>query len=437
MARDTLTTIQYSLERKEQKLRDLTTKVFLDKLMALARDGKGIATIKEHGRALTAYFNIMLYPGGGKGLVAESGTYPTDQQESETQASVALKMFAMTLGYTEHALKAMESDPSKMKVSTNVKIKAAVEGMQRWMADQFAGRGDGTIGRTAAAGAPGTEITLDGPVLCSPGDIIYSNPTRAIATAGGESGKIEGARVLDVKYDEQKIAIASDTWDDADVIHFYGAAENAGGDTNWVQGIQAAYDNVADNFQYDADDDATYDHVDTYLGLTRSTTTKANCQEYSVGDYPTLAAVQRMFSRCLAHGANPRDLVSLWNPLTYEKFCEGIQGYTPKSVNLKLPGNNFSVPVISAVGPNLPVLDSYRIPRDKILVVDKSKIYRLTAPGGWNKRAGTFWKQVQVSAASGSDAAMKAEYRALFDVWYQLAVVLPDTACVGYGVTTT
>jgi len=429
---DTLTTIQYSLGRIEQKLKDLTTTQYVSPLMALARDGKGIATIRKHGRGLTAYFNIMLRPPGSFAIVTEGGAYPATKAESETQASLALKMFAMTLGYSEHALVGLASDPSAIKVDVNVKIRKAVDHVQRKMCDQFAGRGDGSVGRANGAGATGTTITFDEPPLCQVGDVIYSNPTRAFATDGGESGKIEGATVTDVKYDSLQVVIAADTWDDGDVIHLAGQAENSGGDTNWVQGLQAAYD-IGDstNWKYDAEDGTTYDHCDSYLTLDRASVGQANVAEYNVNGYPTNAKVQRLVQRCLSRGAQPKNLRSLWNPLTYDKYCEGIEGYAPRSVDLKLPGGKFRVPVIAHGMTEVPVITDERIPRTKIIGVDNDKMFRLTAPGGWNRRAGQFWKHVP----SGSTTIL-SKYMALFDIWYNFAVVLPNTACVGYGVST-
>lgn len=433
---DTLTTMQYSLGRVERRLVDLTTHTFYSPLMALARDGKGIANIKKHGRGLTAYFNIGLYPAGSFGPVSESGTYPATTAESETQASLALRMFAMTLGVTEHALIAMENDPTEIKVGLNTKLQNSIEHTQRRMADQFAGRGDGTGGRANGAGSSSTTITFDDPPLFQVGDVIYSNPTREIATATGESGKITGATITDIDYDAMTATIAADTWDDGDVIHLSGATNNTAGGTVWVQGLQAAYDNVDDSFQWDDEDDATYDHCDTYLGLTRSSTSKANVAYVNIGGYPTLTKVQSLVRKCMARGANPKDLVSLWNPLTYDKYCESIEGYAPESVNLKLPGGTFEVPVIGHGIANLPVIDDVRIQRDKILVIDKSKLYRLTAPGGWNKRAGQFWIRNTYSSGDAGNVSQVASFQALFDIWYNLACVLPDTSCVGYGVST-
>jgi len=45
-------------------------------------------------------------------------------------------------------------------------------------------------------------------------------------------------------------------------------------------------------------------------------------------------------------------------------------------------------------------------------------------------------KQV-IDSTSSTAANAKAEYQAFFDVWYQLAVMAPNTSTVGYGVTTT
>jgi len=138
----------------------------------------------------------------------------------------------------------------------------------------------------------------------------------------------------------------------------------------------------------------------------------------------------------MLNGGNPKNMVSLWNPLTYEKYCESIEGYAPRSTVLKLPGGNFEVPVITKGITQLPCIISHRIHDNKIMVVDKSKMYRLSAPGGWNKRDGRMWKQV-IDSTSSTAANAKAEYQAFFDVWYQLAVMAPNTSTVGYGVTTT
>jgi hypothetical protein len=432
---DTLTTIQYSLGRVEQKLKDLTVFQHPSILMAMAKDGKKIATLRRGvGRALTAYFNIMLRPPGSFGTVASGGsaTYPATVAESETQASTILKMFAMTLGYTEHALVALDGDPSAIKVDVNMKINRAVEHVQRKMVDQFVGRGDGTVGRANGAGSGATVITFDDCPLCQVGDVIYSNPDRGIATPGGESGKIEGATVTDVQYDERKVTIASDTWDDGDVIHLSGAAENSGGATDWVQGMMAAYDNPStDSWSWDEEDTTTYDHCDTYLGLTRSSTTQANCAEYNVNSYLTLAKVQAIVQRSLSRGARPKDLVLVLNPFSLDKLLESIEGYAARTTRvLKLPGGNFEIPVVGHGISQVPVVDDYRIPRGKAICMDKSKVYRLTAPGGWNKREGNFWKR----SPTGSTTHY-AKFDALFDIWYQLAVVLPNTATVGYGIT--
>jgi len=167
------------------------------------------------------------------------------------------------------------------------------------------------------------------------------------------------------------------------------------------------------------------------LGLTRSSSTKANVLYSNVNGYLVPAKVQALVRKATAHGANPKDLVMLINPLTYDRYCESIEGYAPRTTKLKLPGGNFEVPIIGHGITQLPVIDDVRIQRDKVIVLDRSKLFRLNAPGGWNKRAGKFWKDVPTGSTTiGSD------YMALFDIWYQMACVLPDTSVVGYGIST-
>ena len=437
MAEDTLTTIQYGLLRQENRLVDLTTKFFKDPLAGLLRDGNKITTLKQGGRTLTRYFNDTLFPAGGFGVVGQGGDYPTAQPESQTQASIAMQLFAMTVGFEEHALTAMEVGGRDIVMQgVKSKLKASVEHTQRRIGRLVLGRGDGIVGRASAAGSSSTSFTSSIPLLCVPGDIVYANPG---AGAGDErdlggSDSISGIQVTDVNYMTNTLTLASaQTWADDDVLYLTGAANNEAGAGVYLHGIEAMCDNVSDNFQYDADDDSTYDHVDTYLGLTRSSVTQANVTEYNASSTsPTISMFGAIYNSIAYKGADPNNLFVLIHPTTYQAYSDTLIGTAPRSVMTKLPGGSYSLPIIDGIGQGqIRCIVDPGIPTDKIIMLDASKYYKLTAPGGWNKRSGNLWKQEMGTNAPNST------YTALFDIWLQVALNLPFTSCVAYDVTTT
>ena len=437
MAEDTLTTIQYGLMRQENRLVDLTSKFFKDPLAGLLRDGNKITTLKQGGRGLTRYFNDTLFPGGGFGVVSAGGDYPTAQQGSQTQASIAMSLLAMTVGFEEHALTAMEVGGRDVVMQgVKSKLRASVEHTQRRIGRLLLGRGDGFVGRASEAGTGSTSFTSSIPLLCVAGDIVYADADDGAGDARDLTGatEIDGIQVTDVDYMTNTVTLASaQTWTDNAILYIAGAANNASGAGVYPHGIQAMCDNVADNFQHDDDDNAAMDHVDTYLGLARSSVTQANVTEYNASSTsPTISMFSAMFNSIGYKGADHNKLFVLIHPTTYQAYSDTLIGTAPRSVMTKLPGGTYSLPIIDGIGQGqIKAIVDPGIPTDKIIMLDASKFYKLTAPGGWNKRSGNLWKQEMGTSAPNST------YTALFDIWLQVALNLPFTSCLAYDVTTT
>jgi len=436
MAEDTLTTIQYGLMLQEQKIVDLTTKFHKEPIAGLLKDGNKVTTLKQGGRTLTRYFNDTLYPAGGFGVVSQGGDYPTAQPESQTQASIAMQLYALTVGFEEHALKAMEvGGRAVVMQGVKSKLKQSVEHTQRRITRLLLGRGDGFCARANAA-ATSTSFVSSIPVTCVQGDLIYADADDTAGDARDLTGatEIDGVRVEDVDYMTNTITLASSqTWTDDAIMYIAGAANNAGGAGIYPHGIQAMCDNVADNFQWDADDNAAMDHVDTYLGLARASVSKANVSEYDANSTsPSIGMFSAIFNTVAYKGLNPNEAYILIHPTTYQAYADTLVGTAPRSVRTKLPGGTYSLPIIDGVGQGqLKCIVDPGIPTDKIVLLDASSYYKLTAPGGWNKRSGNLWKQEM------GDNAPNSTYTAIFDIWLQVALNLPYTSCVAYDVTTT
>jgi hypothetical protein len=435
---DTLTTIQYSMERQETALNDLTTKFFKEPIAGMFRDGNGITTLEGGGRGLIRYFNDLLYPGGGFGQVPSGGDYPAAQAESEIQPYQRLYHYAMTIGYTEEALKALESTPrGKVLQQLQSKLRGAVEHHQRRIARSCMGRGDGVVARASGAHSSVTSFTSSIPLRLVIGDIVYAKVDTAGAGRGiGGTTEIDGIRVTSVNPVDKTFTLASaQTCTDNAVFYLLNAAHNAGGAGVYPQGVEAMYDDAAnDNTQWDADDSATYDHVDTYLAQTRSSVGQANCIVYNMADSPNLSNIGAMVARALAVGASPEDLFLLCNDTVYQTLADTIVGFAPRLIPVKLPGGTYKIPVLDRSGQaEIKVICDWGMPDDHIVLIDGSRVYRLTCPGGWNKRTGSMWKQ-NAAASSGPFAAAVT---AAFDSWFGLACNLPDTSVLAYGVTTT
>jgi hypothetical protein len=423
---------------------DLTQKFFKEPVAGLLKDGNKVATIKPAtGRGLVGYFNDTIYPAGGFTQVAEAGSYAASQTESEQQPNITLRLYGLTVGYNEHALTALEQGGRKLVMSSvKKKLRQAVEHTQRRMTRLLLGRGDGMVARVTT-GATATSFVSSIPIHCVIGDLISANPG---AGAGDERGlggsdSISSVRITDIDYITNTITLASSqTFATDDIVYIANAAHNAGGAGVYPHGIQAMCDNGdSDNsWQWDADDDTTYDHVDTYLGLTRSTLTQANVSDYNASSTsPDINMFSSMFNAIAYKGADPENLFVLIHPTTYQAYADTLVGTAPRSVKTKLPGGTYSLPMIDGVGQgNIKAIVDPGLPTDKIVMLDASKYYKLTAKGGWNMRSGNLWKQGYDTSGSAT-TTVASLYNAVFDIWLAVALNLPNTSCVAYAVTTT
>lgn len=438
MANDTLTTMQYSLARAESRLVDLTQKCWKEPLGAFLKDGNKITTLKGGGRALTRYFNDQLYPAGGFGQVPSGGDYHLSRPESETQASIAMQLFAMTVSYTEHGLKALELGGREMVLQDlDTKLRNAVDHTQRRMSRQLMSRGDGVVARASGTHTATTTVTSSIPLRLVIGDYVYAKTADSNNERGlGGTTECSGTRVTSVNYSAGTFLTedAVTCTDDA-VFYIVNAATNYAGAGVYIHGLEMMLDNTTDNWQWDDDDSDTYDHRTAYLGLTAASVAQANCQEYNASSSsPDINMFGAMYDIAGSYGADPSKLVLILNPASWRAYSETYLGNVPRKVKLDLPGGTYSVPVIDGVGQDsIPVIVDWGIATSKMAMLDTSKFYKLTAPGGWNKRTGNLWQRNAAETAGNPGASA---YSAFFDIWMQVALNLPYTSVVAYGVTT-
>jgi len=111
-----------------------------------------------------------------------------------------------------------------------------------------------------------------------------------------------------------------------------------------------------------------------------------------------------------------------------------VVGFAVPSETITLPGGSYDLPYVTGLGQGkLMAVVDFSMPTDKFIVMDKSKYFKLTAPGGWNKRTGSIWNRGATVASGG----MGSVFTAGFDIWMQVADNTPQTSVVAYGVTTT
>jgi len=436
MAMDTLSTMQFTLLQKEEPLKDYMTRVHKEPLMAIFGDGEKSDAFANRGagaRAMRRYFNIQNYNAGGFGVVSAGGDYPATQQESEQQGYVTCKLHALTVGYTQHTITALSANPENVAKSLKDKITQSVKDTKMRTYLLSLGRGDGVVGR-GSDDTTVTTLTFDQPPRLIPGDLLYSKQdSSGDGRNMGGSAVMAGVRVLEVDPDKKTILVTSTAVNADDIYYLYGGVSNEAALGVHMNGIEQMFDSSNDNFQWDPTDDSTYDHCDTYLSKTRGTDPGMNVGEVDVGGNLTVEKLIEMVEAATAVGADPANLVLLCNRKIYRVLAMNNAGYRPRNIDLVVMGTKYKVQTIDGAGaPDVPILTSSYMPDNLCVLCDKSTLFKVTAPGGWNMQTGNMWKQV-----SGASNNFASQYEAHYDIWRENVAVLPRTSVVGYGVTIT
>jgi hypothetical protein len=415
MATQAMSNIDYALQQNETYVGERITAGDSHAMMALFKKAKNV---KPMGRRLIAYFNSVTRTRGGSGFIAENGDLPGGGVPATQQNYVTAQLGVLTVEYSDHEIQAMEMEPSHanaQKVSKDLMNEVRRE--RDRIAGLFASRDDGVLARADAAVTTDVKMYSSIPIRAVVGDDVACFPQ---ASSTGDERSFDGTDEFStiyinaIEYDE----VATDTGyagsitlsgtesiSDRAVIRRVGHATG----TN-IYGLEAHFDTVNDtNFSgYDGDDDSTYDHVDTYAGLARSTYSNLNVGTiYANSANLSYNMLTRAAQRCQTQAGRAvgKRLFALMTPLQYDRFCIAQEGKAPRSENLKISGMDFTLPVLTFGGASrMPVITSPLFNDGNVLVVPSGILYKVFRAVGWYNKAGL----MRQTAASGSGYAAKA-----------------------------
>lgn len=356
-----------------------------------------VTSHKPYGRTLYMNMPFKITSGGQFGLGAEAGAIPAGLASTSNEGKITpKKLWAMVMDFTHETEIAMGGGRKKLRTSLEGELSDALETWQKRRVAIFGGqRGDGVLGRVNGATTSSTSITMDEGFTAVPGDTILSYSARDTNSTTGNMISTAVA-VTKVDHINNKITVASaQTIADEALLAYSSGVVNqteAGSRQQWPMGIPGHVDDVdlsTDNW-YDTGDGTDYDHVDTYMGLARSSVGKLNsisidADDNAIDEYylslPAAAAVDQ--------GAKRKNLVYYMSPKQWRRVIKYFSGLSQMqragNSDITMPGGTMNVPVLYGIGGigQIPVVCSNYIPDGCILCLSMGDFEQLLITDDW------------------------------------------------------
>ena len=437
--------IDFALKLNEKFVGERITAPDTSPLMALYRQAPDQ---RAEGRSLKAYFNYTTRLRGTARHVAENGDLPSGGRAATDQANITARLGALEVSYSDHELQAFRGKGSKhtrltvaRDLARNVKLQR-----ERILAD-WMGRNDGVKGRTGSAEGSSTTLYSSIPIRFCPGDVIAgyadsSGDARGFAGAEAGNGVVY---VQSISWDEKDTSSAyegrinlsaASTFANNSILVVAGSVDESGDAAiEPVLGWEAHFDTVNDgNWDgWDADDDVTYDHVDEYAGLTRSSDYLANVQTVFANSNPlTLTYITRGAQKCISavgQGNIEGGLCAVMHPLQWDRFLATQEGKVPKDDKVRINGVDFEIPYIAVAGAGrMPVITSYYVKDGTVTIVPKKALYKVWSQVGWDPNG--------MQRQTGSGTAYAASWVHYWTYWDNSYCDMPYRACLIHGLDT-
>jgi len=443
MGQNALTNISNALYKKEKYIGDMLANPGKEPILTVINSAKKET---KAGQDLKEYVKVKIRPSGGWMLTTEGGNYPAGQPQLSIEGYQEPRLITHTLEYTTHALAALNNQPAGKVGETVAKdIELFLDTARRRKSRLFTGRGDMVLARAAAAGTSATfTSTTDVPVRACIGDYLIAytaatdNEERLYQAADtgasyiGDAATTAMVYVNDVDYDANTVTLSRSTaiWSDDAVLVPYGASSS---NYTGPQGIEALYDTVNDaSFAWDSEDAASIDHVDTIFNLVRSTYSQLNVSTVGTSGYLTLDKIQRGVGKCVGKGATASDLALILHPKQFEKLTQSHFSKVGEWKTLTMAGQEMDIFCVTGLGSaQIPCIVDYGIKESAVLLLDKSKLYSIELPGGWDNDGGSMFQKKNATSGYGH-AAAKVAYWNMWINWYS---IFPNTSCIIYGLS--
>lgn len=438
MGQNALSNITDALYKREEYLGEMLTKPGKEPILTIMN---AATKSTKTGQDLKEHFKVKLRPSGGWSLTTEGGDYAAAQPMLADEGYQVPRLITHSIEYTVHALAAMKNQtPGQIGETVAKDISSFLAAARRRKARMFTGRGDGVLARATAAGTSTTfTSTTDVPVRAVVGDYVTAfkastaNEERLYQAEDTGVGYIGTTHLFvnDLDPDANTITLSgTGIWSDDAVLVPDGFSST---NKTAPQGLEALYDTVLDSsFKWDAEDAATVDHIDTIFSLARASITQLNVNTVNTSGYLTLDKIQRGVSKCVAKGAAASDLVLLMHPKQFEKLTQSNFSKVGEWKTLTMAGQDMDVFCVTGLGSaQIPVIVDYGVKASVVMILDKSKLYSIELPGGWDNDGGGMFQKKNAASGAGHAAAKIAYY----NMWMNWYVVFPNTSCIIYGLS--
>lgn len=406
-----------------------------------------------YGRSLTANVQFKTMDPGAIALMTEgSGEFPTPLEEQGYRGSTAIRKIGITFGWTPEAEVAAGKGRPGLVQTVADGIKG---GMKRFKQQQVAfwyGRGDGVVFRCEGAQTGDISVlnvSSGVPILAVEGDFLTAfkqsgsdGDERGMASTDATSASFLGhgshaRRVTQIDPENNKVYFDGRVGCSDDAV----ACIRGTSSTNktYPMGLQGHVDDVSDaSFKWDADDNATYDKVDTYMALARSTAAyrKLNALTYNVNGAISISALRTISALGCAQGVKPNEQIMIMHPKMFKRIQDLFMGalvLTP-SLSVQFPGGKMDLPVMTVGGlVQMPVIVTYRVRDGVIVCLSRNK-------NDWTHY--TDGRGVEWVTQGNSRVLLKPgstefthQYRSYAVVRWETACLRPFRQVVGYGIT--
>jgi len=439
MGQNALTNIADALYKKEDYLGEMLSNPGKEPILAIINSA---TKTTNTGQNLREHFKVKIRPSGGWGLTTEGGDYAAAQPMSADEGYQVPRLINHSLEYTVHALAAMNHQtPGQVGETVAKDVASFLATARRRKARLFTGRGDMVLGRASAANTSATfTSTTDVPIRAVQGDYV----TMFKATTSGEERLYQDEDtgtayvgtthrfVNDVDYDANTVTFDASTgiWGTHSIMVPDGCTSS---NKTGPQGMEALYDTVNDaSFAWDGDDAASVDHVDTIYTLVRSTLSQLNVNTVNTSGYLTLDKIQRGVGKCVGKGGSPSDLALICHPKQFEALTQSNFSKVGEWKTMTMAGQDLDLFCVTGLGSaQIPVICDYGIKESAVLLIDRSKLYSIELPGGWDRDEGGMFQKKNAATGAGH-AAAKIAYWNMWLNWYS---VFPNTSCIIYGLS--
>lgn len=425
-----LADISYALRQSEEWFGRMVGQPDDSPIMGLF---KQIPSRKPGGRGLRHYFNQRIVGRSGFGIVSEGGNYPSPGQETQKQCYVDVSLLVASVEVNRHELQALASrEKLTEEESVMEQLEDAAKKEKFRIGRILMMRNDMVVGRADGSGSSASVIYSSIPVNCIAGDKIRAFRDRGYtndASWGTDSVQVvvpdlnPGSDVASANTVGKIVLAANASWQDDSVLVLDGVTSPS---SALPMGLQAHVDSVnVSGFKYDADDSTTYDHVDTYCGLSRATNSWLNAGVTDAGGSLTLEVVSQAALSVLTRGAKPSDLVLIMHPLDFINFCGTYSSLQQGTVyeKIHLPGGSYDLPMLNGLGvTRMPVITDPGWVKGKPIIVDKSVFRSILELSGWVPGSKNSYLHLTPASSGGGYAA---KYQAYYEYWFQTFCVAP------------